>query len=165
MIDQRDGTGGLSRRGVLAGGSALALSAAVAPARAQTGLDMEAARREGKVVIYNNWQPNGIEPLLQKFREANPKVYRAVLDALREATAAINADKRRAAEMYVKEGGGKESVDQILKMMSDPQVEYTLAPQRLLPYAQFMNKVGTLKNNPASWKDLFFPDIHDLPGS
>lgn len=100
-----------------------------------------------------------------RFREANPKVYRAVLDALREATASINADKRRAAEMYVKEGGGKESVDQILKMMNDPQVEYTLAPQRLLPYAQFMNRVGTLKNNPASWKDLFFPEIHDLPGS
>ena len=100
-----------------------------------------------------------------KFREANPKVYRAVLDALREATASINADKRRAAEMYVKEGGGKESVEQILKMMNDPQVEYTLAPQRLLPYAQFMNKVGTLKNSPASWKDLFFPEIHELPGS
>ena len=100
-----------------------------------------------------------------KFREANPKVYRAVLEALREATASINADKRRAAEMYVKEGGGKESVEQILKMMNDPQVEYTLAPQRLLPYAQFMNKVGTLKNTPASWKDLFFPEIHELPGS
>ena len=100
-----------------------------------------------------------------KFREANPKIYKAVLDALREATASINADKRRAAEMYVKEGGGKESVEQILKMMNDPQVEYTLAPQRLLPYAQFMNKVGTLKNNPASWKDLFFPEVHELPGS
>ena len=100
-----------------------------------------------------------------KFREANPKVYRAVLDALREATASINADKRRVAEMYVKEGGGKESVEQILSMMNDPQVEYTLTPQRLLPYAQFMNKVGTLKNNPASWQDLFFPEIHELPGS
>ena len=100
-----------------------------------------------------------------RFREANPKVFKAVVEALKEATASINADKKRAAEMYVKEGGGKESVEQILKMMSDPQVEYTLAPQRLLPYAQFMNKVGTIKTNPASWKDLFFPEIQDLPGS
>jgi NitT/TauT family transport system substrate-binding protein len=100
-----------------------------------------------------------------RFREANPKVFKAVLDALKEATASINADKKRAAEMYVREGGGKESVDQILKMMNDPQVEYTLAPQRLLPYAQFMYKVGTIKNEPASWKDMFFPEIHDLPGS
>jgi NitT/TauT family transport system substrate-binding protein len=101
----------------------------------------------------------------KKFREENPKSYKAVLDALREATDSINADKRRAAEMYVKEGGGKESVDKIVAMMSDPQVHYTLAPERILPYAQFMQQVGTLKNRPASWKDLFFSDIHDLTGS
>ena len=100
-----------------------------------------------------------------KFREANPKSYAAVLEALREATAAINADKKRAAEIYVKEGGGKESVDKIFKMMSDPQVNYTLAPERILPYAQFMHQVGTLKTKPASWKDLFFQEIHNLPGS
>lgn len=100
-----------------------------------------------------------------KFREANPRVFRAVFDALKEATASINADKKRAAELYVKEGGSKETVESILKMMNDPQVEYTLAPQRLLPYAQFMHKVGTIKNSPASWKDLFFPEVQDLPGS
>lgn len=102
---------------------------------------------------------------LNKFRQENPKTYKAVLDAMKEATALINADKRRAAELYVKEGGNKESVDAIFKMMSDPQVEYTLAPQRVLPFATFMHEVGTLKNKPASWKDLFFEDIHDLAGS
>ena len=100
-----------------------------------------------------------------KFREANAKTFKAVLDALREATDTINADKKAAAEIYVKEGGGKESVEQILKMMNDPQVKYTLAPERVQPYAEFMHQVGTLKNKPASWKDLFFPEIHDLPGS
>jgi len=100
-----------------------------------------------------------------KFREANPKTFKAVLDAMKEATAAINADKRRAAEVYVRAGGGKESVDKIFKMMSDPQIEYTLAPERVLPFATFMYDVGTLKNKPASWKDLFFPDIHDMSGS
>ena len=101
----------------------------------------------------------------KKFRDENPKTYKAVLDAMKEATESINADKKRAAEVYVKEGGGKESVDKILKLMSDPQVKYTLAPENVLPYAQFMHKIGTLKNEPKSWKDLFFPDIHDLPGS
>lgn len=100
-----------------------------------------------------------------KFRNENPKTYKALVDALREATDFINANKRRAAEMYVAEGGGKESVDKILELMNDPQVRYTLAPERVLPYAQFMNQIGTLKNRPASWKDLFFQDIHDLPGS
>jgi NitT/TauT family transport system substrate-binding protein len=101
----------------------------------------------------------------KKFREENPKSYRAVVDALREATESINADKRRAAEVYVKEGGGKENVDKLLKIMEDPQVRYTMAPERILPYAQFMHQVGTLKNRPESWKDLFFPEVHHLPGS
>ncbi|HVO87834.1 MAG TPA: ABC transporter substrate-binding protein [Casimicrobiaceae bacterium] len=100
-----------------------------------------------------------------KFRMANPKTYRAVLDALKEATDSINADKKRAAEMYVKEGGSTEQVDKILKLMEDPQVSYTLAPERVLPFAQFMQEVGVIKNRPSSWKDLFFPEIHDLPGS
>ena len=101
----------------------------------------------------------------KKFRDENPKTYKAVVDALKEATDTINADKRRAAEIYVKQGGGKETAEKIFKMMSDPQIHYTLAPERILPYAQFMHQVGTLKNNPTSWKDLFFSDIHDLPGS
>ena len=100
-----------------------------------------------------------------KFREANPKTYGAVLNALKEATNSINADKRRAAAIYVKEGGGKEQVDKIYKMMTDPQVRYTLTPERVQPFAEFMYSVGALKNKPASWKDLFFPEIHDLPGS
>lgn len=101
----------------------------------------------------------------KKFRDENPKTYKAFVDAMREATDAINADKKRAAEIYVQEGGGKESVDKLLKIMDDPQIKYTMAPERLLPFAQFMHRIGTLKTEPKSWKDLFFPDIYDLPGS
>jgi NitT/TauT family transport system substrate-binding protein len=101
----------------------------------------------------------------KKFRDENPKSYRAVVDALKEATDAINADKKRAAEIYVKEGGGKESVDKLLAIMNDPQVRYQMAPERILPFAHFMHQVGTIKTRPASWKDLFFPDVHELAGS
>jgi NitT/TauT family transport system substrate-binding protein len=100
-----------------------------------------------------------------QFRAANPKTYTAVLGALKEATDSINANKRRAAQIYVLGGGGKDNVDRILTMMQDPQTAYTLTPERVLPYAQFMHQVGILKNRPESWKDLFFPEIHDLPGS
>src|SRR5918992_4963025 len=50
--------------------------AAVAPvACAESWSDIEAAaKKEGKVVFYNNLQPNGIEPLLQKFRETYPEI-------------------------------------------------------------------------------------------
>lgn len=100
-----------------------------------------------------------------KFRAENPKTFRAVVDAMKDATDAINADKKRAAETYVREGGSKESVDKILGLMNDPQMKYTMAPERVLPFAEFMHRIGTLKTKPASWKDLFFPEVHDLPGS
>jgi NitT/TauT family transport system substrate-binding protein len=28
-----------------------------------------------------------------------------------------------------------------------------------------MHAVGSIKIKPASWKDLFFPEVHGLPGS
>jgi hypothetical protein len=27
-----------------------------------------------------------------------------------------------------------------------------------------MNKIGSIKSKPASWKDLFFPEVHGLQG-
>ncbi|XHO07937.1 hypothetical protein ACEQUB_p01184 (plasmid) [Ralstonia syzygii] len=32
-------------------------------------------------------------------------------------------------------------------------------------YAEFMQRVGTLKGKPASWKDLFFPTVQNRQGS
>jgi hypothetical protein len=34
-----------------------------------------------------------------------------------------------------------------------------------LKVAGFMNKVGTIKPEAGSWKDLFFPELYRLPGS
>jgi NitT/TauT family transport system substrate-binding protein len=50
-------------------------------------------------------------------------------------------------------------------ILSDPDIEYTLTPMKVTDYARFMYKVGSTRLNPASWKDMFFPEIHDLPGS
>jgi NitT/TauT family transport system substrate-binding protein len=32
-------------------------------------------------------------------------------------------------------------------------------------HAEFMHRIGSLKNMPESWKDLFFENVHDRPGS
>jgi NitT/TauT family transport system substrate-binding protein len=50
-------------------------------------------------------------------------------------------------------------------MLDDPQVKYTTTPQNVLKYVDFMNQIGSIKAKPASWKDLFFPNVHNLPGS
>jgi len=101
----------------------------------------------------------------KKFRDANPRAYGAYLAALQEAIATINQDKRAAAETYLRMSRDKSSVDEILAMLNDPRIILTTTPQNIWKYAAFMHKVGTIKAAPASWKDLFHPEIHHLPGS
>ena len=100
-----------------------------------------------------------------RFREANPKLYRAFLDALKEAIDTVNADKRAAAKAYLQLAHDtKNSIDDIDAVISDKDYAYTLNPEKVFKTAVFMGKVGTIKDAPKSWKDMFFPEIHDLPG-
>ena len=100
-----------------------------------------------------------------KFRDANPKTYKAVLVALQDATEILNKDKRAAAQMWIKQTKSNLTVDWLSKIVSSPQVLYTLAPNSTMKYADFMHKVGSIKKKPATWKDLFFPEIHGVQGS
>jgi NitT/TauT family transport system substrate-binding protein len=101
----------------------------------------------------------------KKFRDENPKVYKAFVDALEEAMELIKRDPQKAAEIYVAEEKSKVPVEAILKMIKDPEITFTTAPQNLMKYAEFMNKIGSIEAKPASWKDVFFPEIHGKEGS
>jgi NitT/TauT family transport system substrate-binding protein len=100
-----------------------------------------------------------------KFREANPKLYKAFYDALDEAIRTINADKRAASKVYLEQAKDtKNSVDDIYAMISAADYAYTLTPQKVGKTADFMYKIGSIKTKPASWQELFFPEVHGLPG-
>jgi len=100
-----------------------------------------------------------------KFKEANPKTYSAFVAALKEAIDWINHDKPAAAELYVRLTRGKDTAADIQKILDDPLVEYTLTPKNIVKFIEFKNEIGTMKVKPASWKDLFFDNVHDLAGS
>jgi NitT/TauT family transport system substrate-binding protein len=100
-----------------------------------------------------------------RFHDANPKLYKAFLAAQKEAIDAINKDKRAAAKDYLDIAQDrKNSVDDIFAVISDKDYAFTLLPEKVFKTAVFMGKVGTLKDPPAKWQELFFPDIHSLPG-
>ena len=101
----------------------------------------------------------------KKFVDANPKTYAAFLAAYDEATTSLNADKKAAAELYLRVSKDKDSLENIVKMLNEPGTEFTTTPKNVMKYADFMLKVGAIKVKPASWKDLFFPNVHNLPGS
>ena len=100
-----------------------------------------------------------------KFHDNNPKVYAAFVKALDEAEAMVNNDHRAAAETYLRMTKDKSSVDDIVKMLEDPTVKFTTTPNNMMKYVDFMYKVGSIKAKPASWKEMFFPNIQSLPGS
>src|SRR3954469_14194863 len=100
-----------------------------------------------------------------KFYEENPKTYAAVLKALDAAIDFINADKKAAAEVFRKsdEGrGGK--LDDLMEILNDPDVRFPPSPESVMKYANFMADVGSIKQRPAKWQEMFFPDIHGAKG-
>jgi NitT/TauT family transport system substrate-binding protein len=100
-----------------------------------------------------------------KFREANPKAYRAFIAAMKEAIDTINKDKRAASKAYLEAANDtKNSIDDIYAMISDKDYAYTLQPQKVFATALFMAKIGSIKQAPVSIDDLFFGDIPELKG-
>jgi NitT/TauT family transport system substrate-binding protein len=99
------------------------------------------------------------------FREGHPKAYQAFLSALEEAMEVLNRDKRAAAAVYKRLTNSSESVAEIAGILEDPRLVFTLTPHRVLRTAEFMQRTGRVKERPASWKDLFFPEAHGRDGS
>lgn len=101
-----------------------------------------------------------------KFREQNPTVYKAVMQALEEANQRIVADKTAAAELFLSTTAQKGfTVQEITAVLADKSSKFTTTPENIMKYANFMNEIGSIRNKPSSWKDLFFPEIHTSPGS
>jgi len=100
-----------------------------------------------------------------KYRDANPKSYKAFYDALKEAIDSINKDKRAAARIYLEQAKDtKNTIDDIYGMINAADYAYTLTPQKVGKTAGFMYKIGAIKTKPSSWKDFFFPEVQNLPG-
>lgn len=100
-----------------------------------------------------------------KFRDENPKTYKAFFLAFQEATEIAAKDHKLAAATYVKIEKSKLDLGFLEEVLSGPGVSYTLAPQNTLKFADFLYKIGAIKTKPESWKDYTFPELHDQPGS
>ncbi|MCO8161637.1 ABC transporter substrate-binding protein [Pseudomonas sp. 21LCFQ010] len=101
----------------------------------------------------------------QKFHDENPKTYKAFYDALAEAEKIIKADKPAAAQTYIRVEQSKLPLTLVEKIVADPEIDFTITPQRTFIYAEKLHELGVLKNKAASWKDYFFEEAHGTPGS
>ena len=92
-----------------------------------------------------------------KFHDENPKAYAAFVAALKQSFDMIKSNKKGAAQVLLDSMGGKGwTVDELAAMLDEPTTKYTTQPENVMKYATFMHEIGSLKNQPASIKDLFF---------
>lgn len=101
----------------------------------------------------------------QKFYDENPKVTAAFVNALRDGFALIERDKAEAARIYLAEEPSKLSHKEVVALLDNPDISYSLVPHNTRVIADFMHRVGSIRNKPDSWKDYVFPILHGETGS
>ena len=101
----------------------------------------------------------------QKFHDQNPKVYAAFVAALKEAQEMIMKDKPAAVKVLLESMGGANagSAEDMIAILNDPTTKYTIKPENVMKYANFMNSIGSMKNKPGSIDELFFKGV-DISG-
>src|SRR2546428_689319 len=77
----------------------------------------------------------------------------------------VYATPAEAAKIYVSSEKSKSSEAEILAIMKQDGIKYTMTPSGFVKVATFMGKIGMIKKLPASWKDYAFERLHALPGS
>ena len=85
--------------------------------------------------------------------------------ALHEADKFIAAHPDQAAAICLNAAHSKLSSALIRQCLAEPQMAYSTAPSNRGGLSDFLARVGMIKQKPASWKDLFFPEITDEQGS
>ena len=100
-----------------------------------------------------------------RFADANPDVMQGFLAAMDEANAFIAADKDAAAEIYLRVSGMKMTQPLVRQLLDDPETGFKAAPSGVTKYSDFLASAGLIKPHPASWKEMFVPQIHDRTGS
>ena len=100
-----------------------------------------------------------------RFRRENPKHTAAFIGAMRDAIDLIRTDRATAAGIYIKSEATKLPADYFAKLLEEPELRFTLAPENTVKIAEYLARIGTLKQKPADWKDTFFPELHGENGS
>ncbi len=100
-----------------------------------------------------------------RYRAENPEIYGAVLAALREASAMIDEDVEHAAEvLHEADSGAGFSVEALVEVLRDPDIEFTTEPANVDRYAEFMHEIGSIEHRPESRRELFFPELYEGAG-
>ena len=101
----------------------------------------------------------------KKFVDANPAVARTVIAAVEDGMALIARDPGKAADIYLQSEASKTPKADVIGLLTDGSIVFSVAPTGFMKLASFMAKTGELKSAPNSWQDVFFPLLGTRKGS
>jgi NitT/TauT family transport system substrate-binding protein len=101
----------------------------------------------------------------KRFVDSNPKTIEAFLAAFDEACDFIAKDPKGAAEIFARSSKTKMSIDEVVPLVQDPDTHFSSTPNGVMTFANFLAGIGSLKQKPAAWTDLFVPQLHRRKGS
>ena len=99
------------------------------------------------------------------FTESNPKLTAAFMAAQEEANAYIAANRKGAAETFLRISKIKMTSGEVEQILADKDTQFSTTPDGLMEYVNFMAKAKTIKASPAKWSDMFVPALQSRKGS
>jgi NitT/TauT family transport system substrate-binding protein len=102
---------------------------------------------------------------LKRFADENPKLIKAFMAAQEQANAYIAANRKGAAETFLRISKMKIPQGMVEKILADPDTRFSTTPNGVMQYVEFMHRAGIIKNPPGKWSDLFVGEFADRKGS
>jgi NitT/TauT family transport system substrate-binding protein len=112
----------------------------------------------GKMTVIMAYAP-------MSFYQKNPKLAAVFIAAEDQAAEMIARDKPWAAHLYNEMAAVKSPDELVLRTLEDPDTHFTATPEGVMMFADFMTRVGTIKQKPARWSDAFVPELAERPGN
>lgn len=99
-----------------------------------------------------------------RFKEENPELYQALVDAYTEATEWVRANPAEAADLMIRLGDRTDR-DELIAQITHPDVVWTIEPHGLMKIVTFMKEAGFLDKAPADWREVTWENLHHLNGN
>ena len=100
-----------------------------------------------------------------RYRTANPQIMAAFIAALDRAMGMIKDDPEGMTDLWIEDQRSRLPKAEVLKIIRDPENQWTTTPQKIMAYAEFMHRNGGIRAMPGTWQDVYVEDIAGLSGS
>ena len=102
---------------------------------------------------------------LERFADKNPRLIKAFMAAQDQANAYIAADRKGAAETFLRISKIKIPQQMVEEILADADTRFSTMPNGVMQYAEFMHTAGIIRNLPRKWTDLFVRRFAGRAGS